>query len=146
MILYNTANNMEHIINIKKGFGDISFGMPVEDVVAMLGEAEDVESVVNALDEPTTILHYHEGGLNLFFEGSSPTLQCIDLALDDSTLFGRPLFEMKEKEIVNLMVDNNYCEEDVDDEAWGERRVSFGEANVDFFFDEGDLVSVVWGA
>jgi len=137
---------MENIINIKKGFGDICFGMPVEDVVAMLGEADEVESVENALDEPTTILHYKDGDLNLFFEGDNPSLQCIDLAIDDSTLFGRSIFDMSEKEIVNLMVDNNYCEEDVDDEAWGERRVSFGEANVDFFFDEGELVSVVYGS
>ena len=136
---------MEYVINIKKGLGDIMFGTPVEDVVALLGEADDVESMENALDEPTTILHYHDGELNLFFEGDSPVLQCIDISLDDSTLLGRRIFDMSEKEIVNLMVDNNYCEEDVDDEAWGERRVSFGEANVDFFFDNGELSSVVWG-
>lgn len=137
---------MNHVINVKKGFGDIVFNMPVEEVVAMLGEADEVESVENALDEPTTILHYYDGELTLFFEGDCPTLQCIDLSLDDSTLFGQPIFGMKEEDIVRLMVDNNYCEEDADEEAWGERRVSFGEANVDFFFDEGELVSVVYGS
>lgn len=137
---------MEKVIKIKQGFGDITFGTPVEDVVALLGDAEEVESVENALDEPTTILHYFDGRLTLFFEGSSPTLQCIDNSLDDSSLLGQPVFEMSEKDIVALMVGNNYCEEDVDDEAWGERRVSFGEANVDFFFDKGELSSVVWGA
>lgn len=137
---------MNHVINVKKGFGDIAFCMPVEDVVAMLGEADEVESVENALDEPTTILHYYDGELTLFFEGDSPTLQCIDLSLDDSTLFGQPIFGMREEDIVRLMVDNSYCEEDADEEAWGERRVSFGEANIDFFFDEGELVSVVYGS
>ena len=137
---------MDYVINLKKGFGDIVFGMPVEEVVAMLGQADEVESVENALDEPTTILHYYDGELTLFFEGASPTLQCIDMSIDDSTLFGRRIFEMQEKDIVRLMVDNNYCEEDADEEAWGERRVSFGEANVDFFFDEGELVSVVYGS
>ena len=100
----------------------------------------------NALDEPTTILHYFDGELTLFFEGDSPTLQCIDSSIEDTTLFGESIFDMSEKDIVRLMVDNGYCEEDADDEAWGERRVSFGEANVDFFFDEGELSSVVWGA
>ena len=137
---------MNHVINVKKGFGDIDLNMPVEEVVAMLGEADEVESVENALDEPTTILHYYDGELTLFFEGDCPTLQCIDLSLDDSTLFGQPIFGMKEEDIVRLMFDNNYCEEDADEEAWGERRVSFGEANVDFFFDEGELVSVVYGS
>lgn len=137
---------MENVIKIKQGFGDIAFGTPVEDVVALLGEADEVESVENALDEPTTILHYFDGGMTLFFEGDSPSLQCIDISLDESTLFGRPIFEMQEKDIVQMMVENNYCEEDADEEAWGERRISFGEANVDFFFDGGELVSVVWGA
>lgn len=137
---------MEHVINIKVGFGEIVFGMPVEDVVSMLGEADEIECMENAMDEPTTILHYEDGGLTLFFEGDSPTLQCIDLLLDDSKLFGRRIFEMQEKDIVRLMVENNYCEEDADEEAWGERRISFGEANVDFFFDGGELVSVVYGS
>ncbi|MBR6418574.1 MAG: hypothetical protein IKS36_07145 [Bacteroidales bacterium] len=137
---------MEHVINIKGGFGEIVFGMPVEDVVSMLGEADEIECMENAMDEPTTILHYEDGGLTLFFEGDSPTLQCIDLSLDDSKLFGRRIFEMQEKDIVRLMVENNYCEEDADEEAWGERRISFGEANVDFFFDGGELVSVVYGS
>ena len=120
--------------------------MPVEEVVAILGEADEVESVKNALDEPTTILHYYDGELTLFFEGDCPTLQCIDSSIDDSTLFGKQIFDLSENEVVRLMVDNGYCEEDADDEAWGERRVSFGEANVDFFFDEGELSSIVWGA
>ena len=137
---------MEHVINIKGGFGEIVFGMPVEDVVSMLGEADEIECMENAMDEPTTILHYEDGGLTLFFEGDSPTLQCIDLSLDDSKLFGRRIFEMQEKDIVRLMVENNYCEEDADEEAWGERRISFGEANVDFFFDGGERVSVVYGS
>ena len=137
---------MQHLINFREGLDDIFFGMPVEDVVAKLGDADEVESVENALDEPTTILHYEDGCLTFFFEGNSPTLQCIDISLDDSMLFGQPVFELSEKDIVRLMVDHGYCEEDADEEAWGERRVSFGEANVDFFFDAGDLVSIVWGA
>ncbi|MBQ6653849.1 MAG: hypothetical protein IJM81_10770 [Prevotella sp.] len=136
---------MEHVINLKKGFGSIQFGTPVEDIVALLGEADEVESMENAFDEPTTVLHYFDGELTLFFEGDSPTLQCIDSSMDDCLLFGKRIFDSNETEIVRLMVENHYCQEDVDDEAWGERRVSFGEANVDFFFDNGVLSSVVWG-
>ena len=53
-----------------------------------------------------------------------------------TTLFGQPIFDLEEKEIVKLMVDNNYFEQDVDIEAWGERRISFNEGNIDFFFEE----------
>ena len=43
------------------------------------------------------------------------------------------------------MVKNKYFEQDVDEEAWGERRISFGEGNIDFFFDEDELVSIIIG-
>lgn len=137
---------MEYSIEIKKGLGSVLFGMPVEEVVALLGEAEEVECVDNAADETTTILHYEDGALTLFFEGENPTLECIDLSLDNATLFGNNVFDMNEKEIVQLMVKNNYFEQDADEEAWGERRISFGEGNIDFFFEDDELLAVVFGS
>lgn len=136
---------MDFIIKIKEGIGNIRFDMPVEEVVALLGEAEEVETMDNAMDETTTILHYHDGALSLFFEGDSPTLQCIDTSAEECTMFGERVFEKTEKEIVQLMVKNNYFEQDADEEAWGERRISFGEANIDFFFDNDELIAVVYG-
>ena len=52
---------------------------------------------------------------------------------------------MGEKEIVKLMVDNQYYEQDVDTEDWGERRVSFNEGNIDFYFDNDKLLSAIIG-
>lgn len=137
---------MDYSINIKKGLGDITFGMPVEDVVARLGEAEEVECMENAADETTTILHYDDGAITLFFEGENPMLECIDLSEEDATLFGEKIFDLGEKEIVQLMVKNGYYEQDADEEAWGERRISFGEGNIDFFFEDDELLAVVYGS
>jgi len=136
---------MEYTINIRKGLGNILFGMPVEEVVSLMGNADEVECVDNAADETTTILHYEEGALTLFFEGENPTLECIDLSIEDATLFGENVFDLSEKEIVQLMVKNNYFEQDADEEAWGERRISFGEGNIDFFFEDDELLAVVYG-
>ena len=47
---------MEYSIEIKKGLGSVLFGMPVEEVVALLGEAEEVECVDNAADETTVFI------------------------------------------------------------------------------------------
>ena len=55
------------------------------------------------------------------------------------------IFDMNERQLVELMVANKYLEQDVDEEEWGERRVSFPEGNIDFFFDEGELVSIILG-
>ncbi|MBQ2174703.1 MAG: hypothetical protein II453_06510 [Alphaproteobacteria bacterium] len=136
---------MDYKILIKEGLDDIRFGMPVEQVVSILGDAEEVESMENATDEITTILHYDDGALTLFFEGENPILQCIDLSAEESTLFGERIFDMNEKEIVKLMVSNNYYEQDADEEAWGERRISFGEGNIDFFLENDELIAIVYG-
>lgn len=131
---------------IKQGIGEIRFGMPVEDVVVALGTADEVENIENAADEPTTVLRYNELGLTLFFEGENPVLACIDTCNEECELLGERIFDLEEKALVQLMVKNGYLEQDVDDEDWGERRVSFPEGNVDFFYDEGELVSIILGA
>lgn len=137
---------MEMTVHIKQGIGEIRFKMPVEEVVALLGIADEVENIENAADEPTTVLRYNTMGMTLFFEGDNPELACIDVCNEECVLMGEPVFDLEESALVQLMVKNGYTEEDVDDEDWGERRVSFPEANVDFFYDEGELVSITLGA
>ena len=131
-------------IHIRQGIGDLKFDMPVEEVVAILGQADEVETIENATDETTTVLRYSES-LTLFFEGDNPTLSCIDISNEEATLFGKDIFDMGEKAIVKLMVDNHYYEQDVDNEVWGERRITFNEGNIDFFFEDDELMSVIIG-
>ena len=137
---------MDLTIKIKEGIGNLVFGMPVEDVVKLMVTADEVENIDNAADESTTVLRYNEDGLTLFCEGENPTLACIDIANEDSTLFGEKVFDMNEREVVALMVKNDLTEQDVDEEDWGERRVTFNEGNIDFYFDNGELVSIILGA
>jgi len=136
---------MKYEINLREGLGDIRFGMPIEDVVEIMGAADEVETIDNAIDETTTILHYNDGDLSLFFEGENPILQCIDVSVEECSLFGKNIFQMNEKEIVQLMVQNDYYEQDADEEAWGERRISFGEGNIDFFLEDDELIAIVYG-
>lgn len=137
---------MDMKVLIKQGLGDIRFNMPVEETVALLGTADEVENIDNAADEPTTVLRYNNMGLTLFFEGENPQLACIDTCNTDCSLFGEEVFDLDEQMLVRLMVKNGYAEQDVDEEDWGERRVSFPEGNVDFYFDKGELVSIILGA
>lgn len=136
---------MNLTINIKQGLGDVRFNMPVEEVVALLGNADEVENIDNAADEPTTVLRYNNHGITLFFEGENPVLACIDVSNEECALFDKRIFDMNERQLVELMVANKYLEQDVDEEEWGERRVSFPEGNIDFFFNEGELVSIIIG-
>ena len=131
-------------IHIKQGIGDIRFQMPIDDVIAILGETPEVETIDNAVDETTTVLRY-TNGMTFFFEGDNQNLTCIDISNPDITLFGKKIFDLTEKEIVNLMVENKYFEQDVDNEDWGERRVTFNEANIYFYFEDEELQSVIIG-
>ena len=133
-------------IKIKEGLGNLRFQMPVEEIVQLLGTADEVENIDNAAEEPTTVLHYNDLGITLFCEGENPTLACIDVDNEECTLFGKEVFDMDERDIVKLMVSNNYTEQDADEEDWGERRISFPEGNLDFYFDGGELVSIILGA
>ncbi len=135
---------MNKEIQIKKGYGDIRFDMPVEEVVALLGDADEVEAIENAADETTTVLRYSDS-CTLFFEGDNPTLSCIDITDEDTLLFGKEIFDLSEKEIVALMVANKFFEQDVDNEEWGERRVSFNEGNIDFYLEDDELMSISIG-
>lgn len=135
---------MNHNISLKQGYGDILFDMPVEEVVALLGNPSEVESIDNAEGESTTVLRYDEK-LTLFFEGENPTLACIDIYDEEALLFGQEIFDLNEKELVQLMVANKYFEQDVENEDWGERRVTFGEGNIDFFFEDDEMVSIIIG-
>ena len=135
---------MNHNISLKQGYGDILFDMPVEEVVALIGNPSEVESIDNAEGESTTVLRYDEK-LTLFFEGENPTLACIDIYDDEALLFGQEIFDLNEKELVQLMVANKYFEQDVENEDWGERRVTFGEGNIDFFFEDDEMVSIIIG-
>lgn len=136
---------MNYTINIKKGIGELLFDMSVDDVKHLLGEPTEIENIDNGMDEETLVLHYDELGLTLFFEGEPRLLNCIDTDNEETILFGQKVYDMQEKEVAQLMVANNYFAEDIETESWGERRVSFSEANVDFFFEDDELVSIVFG-
>ena len=136
---------MDLTIAIKEGLGPLRFDMPVEEVCRLMGPADEVESINNVADEATTVLHYTKEKLTLFFEGSEPRLQCIDIANAASTLLETPVFQLNKQEVARLMVAHQYLEQDMDKEEWGEERLSFLDGNIDFYFDEARLVSISVG-
>lgn len=133
-------------IKIKEGLGDLRFGMTEEQIKAIMSRPDEVEHIENAADEPTTVMHYNDHGITLFLEDEPQVLACIDLANEQCTLFGKEIFVLDERELVKLMVANDLTEQDVDQEDWGERRVSFPQGNIDFYFADGEMTSIIMGA
>ncbi len=139
------ANSLE--IKLKKGLGEISFGASLESVVAILGEPQEVEDLeVDDDDNTTVITHYFDKDMSLFFINSSrSSLECIESSNRNTTLFGKKIFLMNETEIIDLLKENGYDNYEEETEVWGEKRLTFEDAMIDFYFDDKQLSVISWG-
>ncbi|MHC1707673.1 MAG: hypothetical protein AB9842_09140 [Bacteroidales bacterium] len=134
-------------IKPKSGLGEIKFGEPMEHLVEYLGNPEDIEELEDADEFPTVVMHYWDKKITVFLEGiEKQVISCIEVDNDQSILFGKWAFNLNENEIKTLMFENGYKDLDEGMEEWGEKRVTFEDGLIDFFFDKDEkLVSINWG-
>lgn len=133
------------IIEPLKGCSGIPFGVPVEELIAKLGEPEEIDHLDTDDQMNTIVLHYWDLGLSVFFEGSSrPVLSCFETDDMEALLFGEKVFELSRPEIIALMKANGYDTYEQEEEE-GEIRLSFEDALVDLFYDGDELLAVNWG-
>ena len=130
-----------------KGYGEIPFGMTLDEAVKTLGmpdfyeELSDMEETGNR----SIFYEYDELETNIYFEGvTKSVVACFETENTEATLYGKPVFDLTKEEIIDLMKKQGFkeLEEETEDE---ELRVSFEDAMVDFFFDEDELTAVSWG-
>ena len=130
----------------RKGFGEIDFGDTSEKVITLLGQPEDVENIEDVDGFNTVVLFYYERGITIFFEGREKSVvACIETENPDSIMYGKTIFNMTEEDIIALMADKGFEVAEIEMETTGERRVSYDDAMIDFFFLDGDLVFINWG-
>jgi hypothetical protein len=60
-------------------------------------------------------------------------------------LWGQKIFDLKEKQIIELFKANGITKHESEQHEWGEKRISFDEANIDFYFEKNKLVSINYG-
>jgi hypothetical protein len=137
-------NEME--IKIKVGFGDIKFGMSPEEIFSILGEPQEVENLEIDDDNTTIITHYFDKEFSLFFANSrKPHLECIESSNRNTSVFGKQIFLLNECEIIELFKSNGFDNIETETEVWGEKRLTFEDAMIDFYFDEKQLSVISWG-
>lgn len=127
-------------------FGQLDFGMFIDQVVELVGEPDMKEELDMSDDGNRHVVYRFDSlGLNLYFEGiDKSVLACIETDNDDVTLYGETLFDMSKDEIVRLINSNGFSISDQDDED-GEQRVSFDELGLDLFFFGDELDAVCFG-
>jgi len=130
----------------KEGLGKLYFGLNIDEIASVLGEPSEVEEISDDDDFNTLILNYSELGLSIFFEGrDQASLSCLEVDNRNCILFGKKVFSLTEQEIVSLMNENGFSDIDMEDEEWGEHRVSFEDGLIDFYFTDGVLTTINWG-
>jgi len=139
---------MDIQIVLKKGLGDIHFGCIPEVVRAILGEPDDVEELENVIDGSveSIVWNFPDTGLNFFFDAANgePVLSTIESDNLETVLFNAKIFNIAKDNLVDLMVENGYKEIEEDEETWGEHRVTFEDAQIDFYYADQELTLVSW--
>jgi len=130
-----------------KGYGDLEFEMTLDEVVEILGKPDSQEKIEPAEEDSNgniVVLDYYDLDFALYFEGDkNPKLYNFYTFNDKTTLFGAKLFDLNKDEIIELMKQNGHerYTEDTDDGDC----VTFDDVNIDFYFDENELVEIFWG-
>lgn len=134
------------VIEPKVGFGEIKFGDISERALEYLGEADEVEDIPDEDGFNVVILNYWEKGVSVFFEGvEKSVVSCFETDIPEATLFGKNIFDLNEDEVIALMKEHGYEVAEKETEDNGERRISYDDALIDFFFLDGDMIAVNWG-
>lgn len=140
-------SNFEIIPNT--GYGDIKFGTGMDSFVEMFGEPEDIDSFDKDVDINTTVLHYWQKGLSIFFESkANPVLAGVETDNPDSTLYGIKIIGMSKEDIIALMKKNghsNFDEEEEDESNGKDLRLSYDVSMMDFFFRDNMLMYMNFG-
>ena len=139
---------MANIIEIKPkvGLGDIKFFTEMSEVANYLGNAEEVEKIEEGEEYKTVIWHYWEKGYSLFFDAKFNNIfTCVEIDNQETILWGKKIFDLKEHEIIDLCITKGYMNMDTEEQTWGEKRISFDDALIDFYFEDNILVSINYG-
>lgn len=130
-----------------KGFGEIPFGMALDDAVKKLGNPNFYEELSNMEETGNRSIFYEYDDIetNIYFEGiTKSVVACFETENEDAVLYGTKVFGLSRAEVIVLMQDNGFKELEEEDED-GEHRVSFEDAMIDFFFDDNKMTAVSWG-
>lgn len=134
-------------INLLKSFCTLNFGVTAVDAELVFGKPEEIQVLDDPILETScTVYHYWESGFSLFFDNkNSMKFGSVEVDNEDTLLFSKKIFSLKEQEVIDLMKQNNFTLTDSEKQDWGEKRLSFDEAGLDCYFENGKLSSINFG-
>ncbi len=136
---------MDTLLEIKPqiGFSTLLFGATMADARKVWGEPEDTQLINDIEEFQATVWHYWDNGFTLFFdEQHNQLFNCVEISNKDSVLWGQKIFDLKEKQIIELFKSTGIVDYETEQHEWGERRLSFDASSIDFYFEKNKLISV----
>ena len=130
-----------------KGYGEIPFGMTLDEAVKMLGMPNFYEELNDMEETENRSIYYEYDDLqtNIYFEGiTKSVVACFETENENATLYGKKVFDLDQKTVIEMMKAKGFIELEQETED-GELRISFEDALIDFFFDEEGMTAVSWG-
>ena len=130
-----------------KGYGEIPFGMTLDEAVKMLGMPNFYEELNDMEETENRSIYYEYDDLqtNIYFEGiTKSVVACFETENENATLYGKKVFDLDQNAVIETMKAQGYNELEQETED-GEQRISFEDALIDFFFDEDGMTAVSWG-
>lgn len=128
-----------------KGYGDLSFGMLIDGVVEVLGQPTNQEEIDSAYEDDShvVVLDYEDNDFSAYFEGDAEMKLTNFYTFNEKTeLFEAKIFDLNKDELVELMKQNGY-ENFIEDKEDGDC-ITYEDLNLDFYFDDNQLVEVFW--
>ena len=131
-------------IRLLKGFCALNFGQTPHDAEALFGAPEETQSLIDdILDTSSFVMHYWSRGFSLFFDvNNDKSLHIVEVDNPDTVLFGKKVFSLKEPELIELLKENGFKLSDSEKHEWGEKRLSFDEAGLDCYYENGKLSTI----
>lgn len=130
-----------------KGYGEIPFGMTLDEAVKMLGMPNFYEELNDMEETENRSIYYEYDDLqtNIYFEGITKSVAaCFETENENATLYGKKVFDLDQNAVIEMMKAHGFKELEQETED-GELRISFEDALIDFFFDEEGMTAVSWG-
>ncbi len=133
-------------ILINEGTENIKFGACVDEFVKHMGEPDYIEKIDDFNEEDSMAYIYDKSQCIAFFEGLNvKELIILETKSPEILLFGEKIYGKDDIYIIKLMKDHQFEILDTEMTEWGDKRISFDEANIDFYFEDGKLTTVNWG-
>lgn len=139
-------------IVLGEGLGQIKFGMTRDQVKAILGEPDDVDSYedMDIEDDGSESWHYDELELSLSFDEEEDwRLVTIAVSAASYLFDGKEVIGMEKEAFLNQVDSLNIGESETEDwsseEMPNHELVSYGDVQANFWFEDGTLTEIQWG-